>query len=199
MQIPTGYYRTILIDPPWQQTMSGKYRESKQKRAASLPYATMTIDQIQSLPVASLAASGCHLWLWTTNQYLRHGFDLMEAWGFRYLAPITWVKPSGMGNWFVHRTQTLLMGYRDKCQFNAARYRPTVLDGCSPVRHSQKPSSSYDLIESVSDEPRVELFARSVRPGWDAWGNEVPSTICDSSQWTQHILNANLNPLDVLL
>jgi N6-adenosine-specific RNA methylase IME4 len=134
----------------------------------------MTVAQLVALPVADIAAVGAHLWLWTTNAFLRQGFEVMEAWGFKYLAPITWVKPSGVGNYFVHRTQTVLFGYRQKCLFPAARYRPTVFTttAARPGKHSEKPGEAFDLIESISPGPRLEMFARSHRLGWDVWGNE---------------------------
>ncbi len=142
----------------------------------------MWVGEIKALPVADFAAEGCHLWLWTTNQFLEAGFEVMRAWGFKYLAPITWVKPQGFGAYFQHRTQTMLFGYKGRCQFNLARCKPTALFA-NVGRHSQKPEESYRLIESVSDGPRLELFARPVtpmfqrRPGWDVWGNEVQSTV----------------------
>lgn len=172
-----SHYRTILIDPPWPQSMSGQYKKAQHHRPHVLPYPTMTLAEIEALPIPDLAAQGAHLWLWTTNQFLRDGFDLLDHWGFKYLAPITWLKPSGIGNWFVHRTQTLLFGYRQKCQFNRKRYLPTILETAAPTRHSAKPAAAYELIESISDPARVELFARHTRPDWDTWGNEVPITI----------------------
>lgn len=173
-----GEYRTILIDPPWNQVMSGKRIRYKGGQPEKMPYETMPLDAIRDLPVESLAANGCHLWLWTTNQFLRQGFDLIDHWGFKYLAPITWIKPSGCGNWFVHRTQTMLFGYLGKCEFNRARYQPNIIEANVSNRHSRKPEAAYELIEAVSDEPRVELFARPpVRPGWDVWGNEVETTV----------------------
>lgn len=175
--MPLVTYRTILADPPWPERLSGQRRRAKGAVSGPLPYPTMTVAEICQLPMASLAAPDCHLWLWTTNQHLRAGFDVMEAWGFKYLAPIHWVKPSGVGNWFIHRTQTLLFGYREKCRFEAARYRPNVLHTKDPVRHSQKPMESYELIESVSMPARLELFAREQREGWDVWGDEVKSNI----------------------
>jgi N6-adenosine-specific RNA methylase IME4 len=36
--------------------------------------------------------------------------------------------------------------------------------------HSAKPPASLDLVEQVSPPPRVELFARQPRLGWDSWG-----------------------------
>ena len=141
----------------------------------------MTLNDIAKLPVGELAAPGCHLWLWTTNQFLRNGFDLIDSWGFKFLAPITWPKPSGFGAWWAHNTQTMLMAYRTPCEFNRDRYRNTWLPVSQPRRHSEKPESSYELIESISDTPRVELFARPwsplfpTREGWDVWGNEIKS------------------------
>jgi N6-adenosine-specific RNA methylase IME4 len=170
-------YRTIVADPPWAQTMSGKYKNSKQKRnARELPYPTMTVSEICALPVRDFAESGCHLYLWTTNEFLRSGFEVMEAWGFTYLAPIHWKKPSGFGNYWVHVTQTILFGYFEKCYFDNARYLPNWFE--APARkHSQKPEISYDIIERVSSPARLELFARHPRLGWDVWGNEVESNI----------------------
>lgn len=171
---------TILADPPWQLSMTtGAPRKLAKEgvKPKSLPYPTMTTDAICSIPVSTLAAEGCHLWLWTTNQHIEAGFRVMRSWGFKYLAPIHWIKPSGQGNWFIHRTQTLLFGYRERCRFPMARYRPNILHTAEPKRHSQKPDESYTLIESISPGPRLELFARAKRPGWDVWGNEVAADV----------------------
>lgn len=176
-------YRTILADPPWPQPLMKKRKRYNKMPQGGLPYPTMSLKQIKALPVGDLAEIGCHLWLWTTNAFLRQGFDVMQAWGFTYLAPITWVKPSGIGNWFVHVTQTILFGYKEKCQFNRERYLPTVLYAPPPKRHSEKPPQSYQLIERISDPQRLELFARPwtpmfpIRKGWHVWGNEVQSSL----------------------
>jgi N6-adenosine-specific RNA methylase IME4 len=175
-------YRTILADPPWKQQLVGKGK-ARPKRARALPYPTMTVDEICALPIGELAGDGCHLWLWTTNEYLEAGFRVMRAWGFKYLAPITWVKPSGMGWFWIHRTQTMLMGYKGRCAFERAKMKPTVLMAGNPDRHSAKPKESYELIESISEPARVEIFARPWTPmfprrdGWDVWGNEVPQDV----------------------
>jgi N6-adenosine-specific RNA methylase IME4 len=169
-------YRTIVADPPWQQPLTGR-RAGRHVVSGSLPYPTMTLEQIKRLRVGDMAEDDAHLWLWTTNAFLRQGFDVMEAWGFKYLAPVTWVKPSGMGNYFAHRSQTLLFGYRKRCLFPLARYRSTVLVTNTTPRHSRKPDEAYALIEAVSPGPRLELFARPPhRLGWDVWGNESANT-----------------------
>lgn len=173
-------YMTILADPPWNMGTTGLY-ERRKLRLAKLVYPLMSTEDIKKLRVADYAEIGCHLWLWVTNSHLHDGFDVMAAWGFKYLAPITWVKPSGLGNYFIHRTQHLLFGYRDKCIFPKARYKPTVFMA-KPKEHSQKPEESYELIESISPTPRLELFARQKRKTlfneeWDVWGNEVKNNI----------------------
>jgi N6-adenosine-specific RNA methylase IME4 len=136
----------------------------------------MELSAITTLPVESFAAEGAHLWLWTTNAYLEASFGVMRAWGFKYLTTITWVKPSGMGAYFAGTTQHCLFGYYKKCRFPLARWRPTDFRA-SVKRHSEKPEAFYDLVESVSPGPRLELFARKSRPGWAVWGNEVACDI----------------------
>jgi len=168
-------YKTILVDPPWRMSLTGKRKRAKGTPAKSLPYQTMSINEIEQLPVNLLAADDCHLWLWTTNQFLRCGFDIMRSWGFKYLAPVHWIKPSGIGNWFVHHTQTVLFGYNKRCVFANKRYLPNIIQTSDPKAHSAKPEETYRYIEQISAAPRLELFARCEREGWDVWGNEVVS------------------------
>lgn len=172
---PLPKFRTILADPPWQQPLTGSRLRSKGGAAPVLPYQTMSLEAICAMKVQEHAAPDCHCWLWTTNSFLEAGFQVMRAWGFRYLAPIHWIKPSGMGNYVIHRSQTLLLGYREKCVFDQLRYFPNLIQTGDPVRHSQKPNAAYELIEKVSHGPRLEIFARNRRDGWYAWGNQVES------------------------
>ena len=174
---PAGIYQTILVDPPWPQPMSGARKRPKKGGVRKvLPYPTMTLAQIKGLPVGDLAGPGSHLWLWTTNAFLPVSFGILTGWGFRYLCPVTWVKPNGIGNWFVHRTEHLIFGYRPPLRM-VTRYKANVIFADRKVEgisvHSRKPDGSYELIEQVSHEPRLELFARRTRPGWQTWGNDV--------------------------
>ena len=167
-------YRTILIDPPWELEMITGFTKPRNKRAMVLPYPTLTIEQIKKLPIPELSEVGSHLWLWCVNRTLHDAIHIMDHWGFKYMTTVTWVKPSGFGAWWINRTQTCLFGYYKKCEFKN-KFQPNVLFAPSR-KHSQKPECSYELIEQVSFAPRVELFARSPRAGWDVWGNEV---VCD--------------------
>lgn len=175
-------YKTILADPPWRVPIVTPGNKDWPTMKA-VPYPMMSIEEICALPIGDLADDGAHLWLWTCNSHLREGFDVMNAWGFRYLAPITWVKPGGTGAWWQHRTQTMLMGYRSPLEMKRNRCKPTVGMWPAPRNHSAKPNESYELIEAVSEHPRIEIFARPWTPlfprrdGWDVWGNEVPQDV----------------------
>lgn len=41
-------------------------------------------------------------------------------------------------------------------------------------KHSEKPNAFFELVERLSVGPRLEMFARQQRLGWDGWGNEYP-------------------------
>ena len=54
--------------------------------------------------------------------------------------------------------------------------RPASVIQAPRREHSRKPDEAYELIERMYPElPKIELFAREERAGWDVWGNEVDS------------------------
>lgn len=151
------------------------------KRGADRHYPLMTVKQIMALPVRDLADdAGCHIYLWVTNNHLQDGLDCLKAWGFEYITTITWLKDKmGLGQYYRGLTEHCLFGttpcrlpYKTdesgkRCQGVTGFYEPK-----SPI-HSRKPAQMRQMIECVSYEPRIELFARKRYPGWDAWGNEI--------------------------
>lgn len=167
-------YRTIYADPPWMERGGGTI-----KRGADRHYDLMKTSEIIALPVSSLASpDGCHLYLWTTNNFLPHAFDVIKAWGFEYVTNITWLKDSiGLGQYY--------RGITEHCLFAATNTRLPykIKDGkrqqgktgfAAPKEyHSKKPIEMRRMIEKVSFTPAIELFARSRYEGWDCWGNEV--------------------------
>lgn len=103
-------------------------------------------------------------------------FDIVEAWGFRPITILTWVKPGrgGTGWYFRGQTEHVIFGTRGGLGIPSAIRRPNVFEA-KRSRHSAKPDAFFELVESVSPTPRQELFARRQRLGWDTWGNEVDS------------------------
>jgi N6-adenosine-specific RNA methylase IME4 len=113
--------------------------------------------------------------MWVTNNFLRHGLSLMEWLGFRYVTNAAWAKDRfGLGQYLRGQHELCLFGVMGKLPALNRSQSTLIGGGLLPRRkHSQKPSESHDLFEAVSPGPRLEMFAREHRPGWDVWGNEV--------------------------
>jgi N6-adenosine-specific RNA methylase IME4 len=160
-------FATIVIDPPWDWGDEG---DCDQLGRAKPDYSTMSIDEIQNLPIQKLADTDCHIYLWITNRSLPKGFRLLDAWGFRYITALTWVKPSfGMGNYFRGQTEHVLFGVKGS-QPLKRKDVGTVFTASRGRGHSGKPSEFYDLIESCSPGPYIDMFSRQERDNWAAWG-----------------------------
>ena len=139
----------------------------------------MPVKDIMALPIGELAdPEGCHLYCWTTNNYLPAALECIKTWGFEYITTITWLKDRvGLGQYY--------RGLTEHCLFASTKKRLPykMADGkrCQGVTgfsepktiHSRKPASMRNMIEWVSYAPRIELFAREHHAGWDVWGNEV--------------------------
>lgn len=178
-------YNTIYADPPWQfQNRTGKVAPEHKRLTR---YSTMTLKEIKALPVANLAGEKSHLYLWVPNALLPDGLAVMDAWGFEYKGNIVWEKvrkdgePDGRGVGFYFRnvTELLLFGIKKKSAPNRtlAPARSQVnLIRTMKREHSRKPDEIIPIIESCSSAPRIELFARGDRAGWDMWGDQANSS-----------------------
>jgi len=161
-------FATIVIDPPWDWGDEG---DQDQMGRARPDYATMSKEQLMALPVGTLADEDCHLYMWITNRSLPKGFDLIQAWGFRYITAITWAKPSfGMGNYFRGQTEQILFAVKGSQPLKRKDVGTLFTAPRGPNGHSSKPVEFYDLVESCSPGPFLEMFSRHNREGWTAWG-----------------------------
>ena len=163
----TKKYKTILAAPPWQEQGGGKIR-----RGADRHYPLMTTEDIKNLDVGSLADDSCWLYLWVTNNFLKDGLEVMEHWGFRYVTNFCWAKDRfGIGYYFRGQHELCLFGVKGNLK-PIHRNIPSLVHA-KRTKHSKKPEESYEVFDRMSHEPRIELFARTKREGWDSWGNEV--------------------------
>jgi N6-adenosine-specific RNA methylase IME4 len=168
-------FATIVIDPPWDW---GDENDVDQFGRARPTYNTMTIGELMTLPVYDLADTDCHLYMWITNRSLPKGFALLEAWGFRYITCLTWVKPSfGMGNYFRGQTEQVLFGVRGSQPLKRHDVGTVFQAPRGPNGHSSKPLAFMDLVESCSPGPYLEMFSRSNRLGWTTWGETSANSI----------------------
>lgn len=187
--IPRSAYAMIAADPPWRYEARGEgYEKSPQAH-----YSCMTTGQLARLDVADLAAPNCVLWLWAVGPLLDQAFELMRAWGFRYVTAGTWAKRTETGRCWAFGTgytlrgcgEFFLIGKRGNPQALANNQRnfiaPEDLDGIlgdavlvdRKREHSRKPDSAYQVAEILFPGPRLELFSREPRPGWSVFGNEA--------------------------
>ena len=177
---PERKFGTVLADPPWQfQNRTGKVAPEHRRLSR---YPTMTLEEIRELPVARVVEKTAHLYLWVPNALLPEGLVVLRAWGFTYKTNIVWHKvrkdggPDGRGVGFYFRnvTELLLFGVRGpNARTLAAGRRQVNYLATRKREHSRKPDEQYDLIESCSPGPFLEMFARGTRPGWTNWGNQA--------------------------
>lgn len=169
METP-DFFSTILMDPPWPEHGGGKI-----KRGADRHYPLMKPPKIlQTILTCRFyrPAPNCHLYCWVTNNYLKDGLWLIDVLGFRYITLLTWAKDRiGLGQYFRGQTEQLIFAVKGRLP--ALVKTESTLIQSKRGRHSAKPEASYAMIERVSPEPRLEMFARNDRPGWFAWGNEL--------------------------
>lgn len=173
-------YKTILADPPWRFiNRTGKIAPEHRRLSR---YGTLTVDEIAALPVEQLAEPTAHLYLWVPNALLPEGLQVMRSWGFSYKSNIIWHKlrkdggsdGRGVGFYFRNVTEIILFGTRGKNARTLAPGRRQVnYVGTRKREHSRKPDEQYDIIESCSPGPFLELFARGVRPRWTTWGDQA--------------------------
>ena len=192
-ELPRGRYAVIVADPPWKYQKDPGAKQTVEWRTAGRGgmaerlYPTMTNEEIAALPVGDLAAADAHLFMWITNPGIYGGRfsdltpkQIAEAWGFAYVTLLTWVKTvgynrpdrGGMGWYFRGCTEHVLYATRGNAGIPAEVREPNVI--LAPRgEHSEKPAEFMRMVERVTPGPRLELFSRSPRAGWSAWGNEV--------------------------
>lgn len=175
----TEKYNIIYADPPW------RYRNKKVQGGADNHYETMGVEEICALPVEDICAEDSVLFLWATFPQLPEALRVIEAWGFQYKSvAFVWLKRNrksssffyGLGYWTRGNAEICLLATKGHPKRKSASVHQLII---SPLEaHSKKPDvARVKILELMGDLPRVELFARQSVSGWEAWGNEVKSTI----------------------
>ena len=166
--VSANSFAAVVMDPPWESKSRG------------VRYKTCQLDQLLTLPVGELLAPGGLCALWVTNDPKKQAFvleKLFPEWGLQPCACWTWIKVTNEGE------PVLPFGaQRPRLPYEkvlVAR-KPTDAEARSedpkdrifmavPGAHSQKPF----LDEFLPPGPKLEVFARNLRPGWVSWGDEV--------------------------
>jgi N6-adenosine-specific RNA methylase IME4 len=163
-----GPFALIYADPAWQLGTPDSVK------APERHYPTLDLGELKALRPP--AAEDGVLFLWAVNKLLPEALELMGAWGFCYRTNLVWVKDRiGLGIWARNRHELLLCGVRGSFSPPEPDERPDSVIQAPRRKHSQKPECVYELLERAYPlASKLELFARATRPGWTAWGNQVP-------------------------
>ncbi len=178
-------YATIVADPPW-IVAKRMGKGGRRRNATAIPYSMQTDEQIAALDVASVAADDAVLFLWSTRRRFRDGVaaSIARAWDFEPCGEIVWgLRNPGMGTRsFANDHEPCLVASRGATTIDADEplgvwfwrqvyeYGPA---GVPQKKHSAKPPGFLELVERISLPPRLELYAREARLGWDSWGDEA--------------------------
>lgn len=185
--LPEGKFGAIYADPPWHFTRYSENSTASKGRAPQDHYDTMNDGAIMSLPVSSMAADNCVLFMWAVYPKLDVALEVLKAWDFTYkTVAFTWVKANAsqidmfrddirpsmlMGYWTRSNAEVCLLATRGFPKRLNADVLQAIIE---PKReHSRKPDCVYGRIERLVAGPYLELFARTQRQGWTAWGNQT--------------------------
>lgn len=174
-QLQIGAYGMIVADPPW------RFENWSRKgigKGAARHYYCMRTEAIAALPVQLLAAPDACLFLWATWPMIFHAAEVMKAWGFTYKTGGCWHKTTSRGNpafgpgYRVRSAcEPFLLGYRGNPKHSKS-HRNSIT--AAAREHSRKPESAYDwAMTYMPDVRRCDLFSRTLRIGWETWGNEL--------------------------
>lgn len=179
-EFPDKKYKCILADPPWRY--DNKNTGGSMNSGPEQKYNTMSLTEIKRLPVLDIVMRDSCLFLWTTTPLLPEALEVMNAWRYKYITSIYWHKVGsfGMGFWFRGQVEVCLVAIMGDIKPFGCQ-KPNIIEA-KPRGHSKKPLEMYAIIESLNINPKIELFARERREGWDAWGNQV-------SNYSQKVLD----------
>jgi N6-adenosine-specific RNA methylase IME4 len=106
---------------------------------------------------------------------LAQALDVIAAWGFTYKSAHVWGKPGqGTGYWTRENAELLLIATRGQPVAPSPGQQFPALTMAPRSPHSVKPAVFAEMIERLwPTTPKLEMFARCLREGWDSWGNEV--------------------------
>ena len=140
-------------------------------------YPVMTLDALAALKLP--AAPDCVLYLWVPVAQNAKAVHLVEDWGFEYRSMHIWKKPNlGTGYWGRENAELVLIATRGTVPAPAPGEQSPYAIEAPRGAPSEKPEAFADLIARLyPNVPKLEMFARRSRPGWDVWGNEAPIPI----------------------
>ena len=177
--LPRRRYAIIYADPPWDymdQTQHGAAGGNTDTGGASTHYDTVPLQVLVGLPVAAMAAKDCLLFMWSSSPRLDQAIALGNAWGFDWATvAFVWDKVrTNPGHYTLSQCELCLVFRQGRIPSPRGARNMHQYIRSERGNHSCKPEGVRARIESMfPTQSKIELFARSLAQGWDAWGLEV--------------------------
>lgn len=180
-------YNVVYFDTPWfGYTPCG---------TAKLPYKTLTKEQVYDLDLKKYMAKRCVIFAWVTCPFIVQQNLAIDHWCRKFNlrplgVPYIWIKtkkdgtPIGAAGPRPSLVKPLGEFVIAMTNVRHGRPLPLLTEAQSqwvfapkPPRgaHSRKPAEVANrIVELFGDVPRVELFGREHRDGWDVIGDQSP-------------------------
>jgi N6-adenosine-specific RNA methylase IME4 len=154
LQPVIGKFRTIVLDPAWNYDLLSIAGRAKPG------YKMQTHEELLELDVKAWAEEqiGCHLYLWTTNNFMGKACELVNVWGFQHRTVLTWIKEGafGLGSYFRNSTEHVIFAtLGETTTRHEAASIPTHFFA-KRGDHSEKPEEFYDIVRKASYPPYGE-------------------------------------------
>lgn len=164
-----GKFPVIYADPPWRYEFA-----ETENREIENHYPTMTIEDICNMDISEISTDDSVLFMWATSPKLEEALRVINSWGFSYVTCAVWDKEKiGMGYYFRQQHELLLVAKKGNIPAPIPSARIKSVLSYKRGEHSSKPEEFYSIIENMYPEyKKLELFCRSPRAGWSAWGNQ---------------------------
>lgn len=169
----------LMVDPPWPKKKGG-IRSSRPNQGRGLDYETLPLPEIFDLldrEVLSRAAPTHTVFLWLVDEFLHAGEQCMLQRGYRMHARMVWDKGNGVAPAFSVRYAHEYLTW-----FYKPKFMPVSVEGRGKLttvlregarQHSRKPEAAYQALDLwFPDEPKMDVFSRQPRQGWQQWGNQ---------------------------
>ncbi len=174
---PKTRYRVLVADPPWRFSD----RLPGNGRGAAKHYRCLSLSAIMRHPLPPLA-DDCVLFLWRVSAMVEEAYEVCRAWGFMPKSEIVWDKITasgkthfGMGHIVRAAHETAVIAIRGRPQrLHAAqrsRFEASAPRSAGKVIHSAKPDEFFAIVARLYAGPRVSIFERRHRKGFDCIGD----------------------------
>ena len=180
MKMRNANVTVMIADPPWPHANGSRTNSGKSPK-----YQLMNLKEIAALGpvVTKLAGDDAVLYLWATCPHLPGAIATIESWGFRYRSYLVWRKQTvASGYWARSDAEICLIAEKGYPQGPDKSSLPrTIIEGQRVQgRHSSKPDAVHGIVERLWPNARkVELFGRTMRAGWEVYGDEFGHDLND--------------------